>query len=403
MHFPDVESQISETARRFLDSELERLVEVSTSRLRSSEREYDAIGDKTLTDQMRRTLTLALYRIAKSPLPESIANAAFETGQLRAVQQVELITVSRAFRIDLQVLWEAFLQDAERNDRIGQPGYMAGLLKIWDAVEANINEMTEGYRTTSEKLRQQNTEIRTAAFQRLMDMGAGGNVAGVAKQLSILYFDVRQPVIAVVSDIRESDYSALSVIQTRLSQRGARSYFGWHHQHLIGLIQAPGGTDGLPELLRELGEFRTAFVEVQSPAVLTRGLRNARILVAAAQESGVRNLADHWLEAIAHAEPALADALAEQIFSPFDALTEHVRDELTRVLDGYFSTNGTIVEISGVIFRHRNTVRNRLAQIEELTGLALDRPVDSALLALAFQAWKRERPARIPLGRGLSA
>ena len=392
MHSSPRHPQVSATARRLLAEDLDRLVALSTERLIEVEPSYRSLGAGTLAAQMTKNLSLTLVRIAGDTPPPEIAHAATETGQLRAAQQVDLLAVSRSFRIDLQLLWEAFLDDARSAGLDTDADYLAGLLGIWEAVEANINEMTEAYRSAAERLRQHNTEARTAAFQRLLDLSASRHTAGVAAQLTTLAFDARRPLIVLVSDLREGDYSAISVVQSRLSRHGVRSYFGWQQQHLIGLLQQAPGAEARDsvEHLAELEAHRSAVADVASPAALARTLLGARQLVAGAREPGVRRLREHWLDAITSAETEITGALAERVFAGFAELSDHVREELTRIIAAFLATNGTITEVSRAAYRHRNTVRARLAQIEELTGLSLARPSDAALLAIAFSSWRRD-------------
>lgn len=391
MHTSAMKAQISAAARRLLRNDLDRLKDESTSQLLAMEPEYKLIGDRTLSDQMRKNISLTLLRVSGDPIPEELALAAYETGQLRAIQQVELSAVSRSFRIDLRVLWQAFLEDAQRQGIGDHSAYISELLRIWEAVEANITEMTEGYQITSERLKQQNSDLKVAAFQRLLTLGASSNFSAMAKQLSTLSFDPASPLICVVSELREPDYAELSIAQARLSQYGVTHYFGWHHQHLLGILQASDlNTVRLDRLLAELCKFRTGYVEVSNPKNLIDAIRNTRILVSAADKPGLHALRENWLSAIAHAEPTLIDALVDELFFPFRGLTDYVREELERVIEAFCSTNGTIAEIADATFRHRNTVRNRLAQVEELTGLHLHVPRDAALLALAFPTWKRD-------------
>jgi len=395
MHTNGRATQVSKAARRLLDTELEQLIEVSSARLRSSAPEYGSVGEKSLAEQMRKNITLTLLRISGDDIPEGLAAAAFETGRLRAVQRVDLTAVSQSFRLDLRVLWEAFLRDAQVHGLDTDAAYIGELLRVWEAVEANINEMTEGYRVTAEKLKQQNSELKMAAFQRLLDLGEGASPTAVSKQLSSLSFDPSAPLFCIVSDLRESDYAELSAIQTRLGQRGVTGYFGWQSQYLVGLVQAPGlAQNTLVDLLARLGEFKTAIAEVPAPTSLAAAIRNAQILVAAADSPGLRPLRDNWLTAVSYAEPMLVEALVEQLFAPFRDLSDYACEELTRVIEGFLSTNGSILAVSQAIFRHRNTVRNRLAQVEELTGLQLGTPHDAALLALAFESWKRDGAKR---------
>ncbi|MER7795973.1 helix-turn-helix domain-containing protein [Microbacterium sp. NPDC096154] len=395
MHNPSPQAQLAAAARRLMTEEIDHLVEKSTAQLLTLEPSYKLVDEISLNSRMHTNIALALMRVSGDPIPKDLALSAFETGQMRAIQQIGLPAVSRSFRIDLRVLWEAFLADAERHHLSGDPAYLTALVGVWEAVEANINEMMRGYRETSEKLKQQDNELKAAAFQRLMSVGAEGNFAAIAKQLAVLSFDPNEPLLCVVSELRDSDYGALSAVQGRLSHHGVTHHFGWHSGYLVGLLQSPDlPVARLTQLLEELQGFRSGMTEVPRAAALTDAIRNTRVLVTAAAAPGLRELRDHWLEVVAHLEPTVIDALVEDIFSPFEDLSDYVREELTRVIDGFFSTNGSIAEIAASIYRHRNTVRTRLQQVEELTGLRLSVPRDAALLALAFPSWKRAGRAR---------
>lgn len=143
-------------------------------------------------------------------------------------------------------------------------------------------------------------------------------------------------------------------------------------------------------LLTEFRAYKTGFTEVRTPTTVRRAVDNTRTLVAALKSPGLHKLRHNWLIAFTYAEPTLSRAIVEDVFFKFEQLTPYVRGELMATIQAFFDTDGTVNVISKTMFRHRNTIRNRLTQIEELTGLCLDFPRDIALLAIAFSTLQLE-------------
>jgi len=391
MHIGSARDHVAASARRLLAGELDRLIADSTRQLLALEEPYRMIGEKSLGDEMRKNLTVTLLRVSGDPIPDELIASAHATGRLRAAQGIDLPAVLRSFRIDLRVLWTAFLADSGAHGLGGDPEYTTELLRVWEAIEANIGEVTAGYQAEAARRAQHDSEMKSGAFQRLLTVGALRSGAAVAQQLEVLGFDPASPLVCVVSDLQESDAPALAELQARLAQREIAHYFGWQQRDLVGFLQPrPDRTPTVERLLDELAAFRTAYVEVTEPTRLLDAVRNARLLTAASHAPGLCSLRDHWIDALAQAEPTLVTALVEDLFAPFRELSDYVREELTRVIEGFFSTNGTITEVARVTYRHRNTIRNRLAQVEELTGLSMSVPRDAALLAIALPIWRRE-------------
>ena len=86
----------------------------------------------------------------------------------------------------------------------------------------------------------------------------------------------------------------------------------------------------------------------------------------------------------------LAGAMARDVLSPLMALGG--RCGLLETLESYLQ-EGSIAGVAAQTYRHRNTIRNRLRVVEEVTGLDLSRPCDTTLLALAT-AWLKTPSGR---------
>ncbi|WP_425586097.1 helix-turn-helix domain-containing protein, partial [Thermocatellispora tengchongensis] len=72
----------------------------------------------------------------------------------------------------------------------------------------------------------------------------------------------------------------------------------------------------------------------------------------------------------------LSDSLAADILAPLESLPPTERDACFETLAAYVVSDGTITDISKITYRHRNTIRKRLQQLESVTGLNLARPAD---------------------------
>lgn len=390
MHNASTSRQITESAKRILANNLDRLTEIAVNRSFASEPNYHSIGLDSMREKMRKNLQLILMRISGDPIPPEIADAAYATGRDRAAQRVKLAAITKSYRIDLRLVWEAFLDDAKRHNITVDNDYISELLRVWEAVESSITEMSEAYQVTSEKLKKHTSDIKTAAFQRIFSLGESGNHASFAKQVSLLSLNPEKEIMCLVSNIHESSFAELSNIHMRLEESSKTHHFGWHNQQLVGFIQAGhSDLDNLREIFKDLSDHSTALVAVYDVRDLFTSIVNARTLLRVkAKSPGIHFLEDNWLEVMAESSSSLTNSLIAQIFGGFEDLTDHTQHELIGILEGYFATNGTLSEIAAKTFRHRNTVRNRLNQVEELTGLSLNSPKDIALLALAFSIWK---------------
>ncbi|MEZ0067653.1 purine catabolism regulator [Streptacidiphilus sp. MAP12-20] len=139
-----------------------------------------------------------------------------------------------------------------------------------------------------------------------------------------------------------------------------------------------------------------ATVGVGGPGTGVRGLRGsyaeARASLARPSDAGGPavggpRLLDLLLD---QADPAIRQ-FGERMLQPLAGFDAQHRADLIGTLQRYLETDGSVQATAEQLFVHRNTVRYRLAQIEELTGRSLASTADRAELWLALQV--RERAA----------
>jgi hypothetical protein len=393
----DPQQAIRLVAGRLLDTQLEVLVHRAVERLRADEPEYatSEVSRADLVNMMRRTLALALTRAAGRPIPHTIVDAAAEAGRVRARQRLPLPVLLHAFRIDLRILWEAVIDEGRTIGLTANESFVESSVLLWEAVERNTAEMVDAYRSTEHDMALHLDELRHAAFEHLIGPGEGDPAAvrDAAKRLDLA---AEGRILVVVAEDVPHRHEASRMAATRLRSLGLPHYQGWRADELCVLAQLGErpAEDVLPTL-HSLGAWRCGAAVADGLTKVGQAVRLARSVIRALPGPGLRLLGSSWMAAIVNADSELGGALAHEVLGGLLALPEHERTAMFETLETYLDSDGSVLEVAAKIYRHRNTVRNRLQAVERLTGLSLSRPRDLATLTLAME-WLRG-----PAGREL--
>jgi DNA-binding PucR family transcriptional regulator len=90
--------------------------------------------------------------------------------------------------------------------------------------------------------------------------------------------------------------------------------------------------------------------------------------------------ADYLPELLLRRSPRLASQIRARVYSPLDG--DH--PELVRTLDALIKNNFEKGRVAAALPVHRNTLRDRIARISELTGVDLERVEGRGLAWLAW-------------------
>jgi PucR-like helix-turn-helix protein/diguanylate cyclase with GGDEF domain len=386
----DPHEAIRLVAGRLLDTSLETLVHRAVERLRADEPEYatSEVSRSDLVNMMRKTLALALTRAAGRPIPPAIVDAAAEAGRVRARQRLPLPALLHAFRIDLRILWEAVIDEGRSIGLTANESFVESSVLLWEAVERNTAEMVDSYRSTEHDLALHLDELRHAAFEHLIGPGEG-DPAAVKDAARRLDLPVEGRTLVVVAEDVPHRHEASRMAATRLRSLGLPHYQGWRPDELCVLAHLGDrcAEDVLPTL-HSLGAWRCGAAIADGLAKVPQAVRLARSVIGAMTGPGLRLLNSAWTATIVNADNELGGALAQEVLGNLLALPEHERAAMLETLETYLDSDGSVLEVATKIYRHRNTVRNRLQSIERITGLCLSRPRDLATLALAME-WLR--------------
>lgn len=389
------DESLKKIARRLLEEQLDELTELAVRSLRADEPDYAAsqVSRADLSRSMRRTLGLALARIAGEPIPEELRTAASEVGRVRAQQGLPLAALLHSYRLDLRILWEAIIREGRAAGVAGDEGFLESSILVWEAVEANTAEVVDAYRQAYEDMSKSIDVLRRQAFERLV-MAGETDTAAAREASRRLDLPAEAWFLVVVSDEVPVDHSLVVACGARLSSRGLSSYFGWIGDELLGVVLLAGRRpEDVAPYLETLSPWKTGAAVVHGLREVPRGVRLARAVIGSLVEPGVQLLEFDWPLVLISANEELARALAEQVLGPLLALPENDRAAVIETLEAYLAGSGSLAEVARLTLRHRNTVRNRLRTVERVTGLSLARPQDIATIAMAM-AWRRGPVAR---------
>jgi hypothetical protein len=94
---------------------------------------------------------------------------------------------------------------------------------------------------------------------------------------------------------------------------------------------------------------------------------------------------EHLDTLIVWRDPTLLDALRRQVLAPLEDLPAGTRDRLVETLRAWLRQQGSTTAMAEELSIHPQTVRYRLAQLQERFGPALESPRSRARLSLALQ------------------
>lgn len=333
-----------------------------------------------LSYHMDRTMRLALIRLVGDDIPDALRSAALEVGRIRAHQSVPLSSVLHAFRIDLKTLWEALIAEGRALGVDTRADFLErSSLMVWEAVEANTEEVVEGYQIA----RGNREEIRSAAFEQLL-LDGGDRPSTVEDAARMLGLPVTGHYVCLVGSFPIPRPELVAECAERLEASGEVSYFNWFAQELRGIIHISSEHLDVIADLRPLGEHVCAVIDADGLAAVPGRIRLARMAVHGRSDPGVLRVRDNWLPAVTAANPELSKALHDAVFQPLTTLTEHERNGILETVGDLMAHGGTIADIAARTYRHRNTVRKRLHVFTSLTGFDLSQTTDLATAAIAF-------------------
>ncbi|MGV9302186.1 PucR family transcriptional regulator [Nonomuraea sp. NPDC003727] len=303
----------------------------------------------------RRNLLAQLTDLAEQRAP--CTGASRETARLRAAQGFPLGALLHAYRIGFRVLWESLVERATAH-----PGYPVDTLAtsmtaIWTLVDAYSVAVTESYRETMVELTRHDERQRLVLLDVLIE-GRVNDWTALDGSAQALGLPAKGPYVCVVADPGTAMPGGCAWRLRADDQVGvmpARSVAGMR------------GRVGVSPPYERLTETAAA-------------LRLATLARASLPEgvTGVATVDARPVGALLAASPDLAERLVGAILGPLLGRRDTTR--LLEALEAWLWTGDSTADLARRLYCHRNTVRNRLDRVEQLTGRSLERPEDVTAL-----------------------
>ena len=320
----------------------------------------------------------------------SRTDAARETARRRAEQGVPLASLLHAYRLGMRVVWDAMNEEAPIS-RAGNPETLTGIVTtLWELYDAYASTAATAYDEALVDLARRDERQRMLVLDDLLegrDPGTGlrGSVAHT------LELPEQGPFVALSADVPARGGEGLPRADQVLRRHGVRSAWRLRADEQVGIVALTRdmAAPAVRELLSPVAVSRAG---MSPPYADLGGTAGAVALAGIARRSvppgtaTVATIDEHPLGALVAGAPDMAVRLARIVLGGVLELEEGERALLLETLEVWVAAGGSASEAGRRLYCHRNTVRNRLARLEELSGRSLADPRAQAELWTAAEA-----------------
>lgn len=367
-----------------LPSLTDRLVDL----IRSADGAYSHVSDGSLHDKVRENLAGALADMA-AERPARTGPAA-ETARTRAEQGVPLAAVLHAFRLGFTVIWEAMVERARKC----RPDDMADLIlaatTVWTVIDEHSEVVTAAYRDALSELARRDEQRRTLLLDAIFE----GRVAdwtllnGSARALGLPDDGL---FVVVSAETPGAGAEALPQVEQFLRRSGIGSAWRLRADEQVGIValRRDMPPPALQVLLESVATGRTGMSAEFGDILDTARALGMAVIARRSLPAGtarVVTIADDPFGALVAGNPDLGSGVVGMLLGRLVDLPIEQRRVLLSTLGTWFAAHGSTSEAGRLLYCHRNTVRNRLRRVEDLSGRSLEDPTGIAELYLACVA-----------------
>ncbi|HEU4656381.1 MAG TPA: helix-turn-helix domain-containing protein [Capillimicrobium sp.] len=336
-----------------------------------------AVAEREVVESCERNLRRwTRYVTTRTPPDDEDLDLLRASVRRRAAEGVPLEDLLRAYRVGTRMGWEVLRRAAGPDDGEALLDAAALLAEYLDLVS---DVVTQTYLARRDELAAEDERPCRRLVERLLDGAAlAGAERELAERLELADRPRLVPFAVAVDGASPREHAALAA-RLRVRRVAAAVTEG---DRVFGLAAA-APTD------RQIGAGEAAVLALGSATALAEladARRDVEHLVEIARAAGRRGVVrtdEHLLELLLARSPALARCLREQVLDPLEGPGAA---DLLRTLETLVACHFDRAATSRALHVHRNTLAYRIGRIEELTGLDLSRPRDTAAAYLALRA-----------------
>ncbi|MGW6423095.1 PucR family transcriptional regulator [Nocardia sp. NPDC055053] len=321
---------------------------------------------------------------------EADLSAPRHIGRTRAVQDMPLPELLRAYRLGFAFVWERLLAAARDSGQKSVDALLDTATTIWELADDFSLALTESYREAMSERMIAADRRRSGIISAILDGPASGSLSAweVAKLLDLPYDGT---FLVLVAEVTGSNSSALPRLEDRLRQLDVGSAWRSQPQHEIGVLSLGQRRDPA-EVLASVAQVALGRVGV-SPLFhrldgAARALRLAQVALetSAPGTKGIRSLDDDPPIDLLVRDRDTTRRFVVRVLHGVLALPDHERTTLLATATAWIDSRGSAAEAGRLLYCHENTVRHRIRRIEEHLGGSLDDPRVLSDLTIALQA-----------------
>ena len=297
-----------------------------------------------------------------------------EHARARAHEGFPPDVIAANFRRGARFAWRAMLEAAAEDE---QPALLESADLLFEYVDRVSRIYSEGYAAAARATARGAEEIAAGALLRRIEAEESPlpEDQRLAERLGFALERAARPFVIALPDRSPERHAELAA---KLRQAGALA--ASEGRRVVGLYA------GAPWRKLHLDPAKQAVIAVGPPAIGSeRGraldeLRDVADLALARGERGVLDAGDHLPELLLRRSPRTASQIKGRVYSALDG--DH--PELARTLDVLIKNNFEKGATAAALPVHRNTLRDRIARISELTGVDLEATEGRGLAWLAW-------------------
>lgn len=337
--------------------------------------------DRNCADNVRYVLGI----LAGEPHVED--DAPRVTGIDRAGRGAPYAAVLQAFRVGGRFIWEVLVERAEPEAR---DLLLRSAADIWAVSDELASQVTEAYRGALVDRARRDGQTRSVLVGTLLD-GDGTHAEQLWETADALDLRSGSDFVIVSAQCPAPGVEGLPDIERALRKQNVASAWRLVNEHQDGLVVLRFGFDPT-QLKAFLSDRATTSVGLSAPfqrlEEAAEAKRAARVACIASGHgaAGVLAYDDDPLAILLASVPDQAAHLSRSLLGPVLDLPPEDSALLLDTARGWLAERGSTSTAARILHVHRNTVRYRLRRLEELTGLDLADPADTARLQIALEA-----------------
>ena len=267
---------------------------------------------------------------------------------------------------------------------------MDGATELWGVIDAYSEAVHTAYRETLVDRVRRDEQRQLGLLDALLEgrLGEWSLVGDAARALGL---PAGGAYVVASAEVPAADLDPLPRVEGVLRTEGIRSVWRVRPDERVGLVVVDRDHPVLT-VRRLLSSLAASRVGLSPPFKRLEEAPQALALATIARgaappgTAGVTGLDDRPVATLVSAAQAVGGHVARVVLGPVLDLEPADRALLLDTLSAWFASAGSASEAGRILFCHRNTVRNRLARLEELTHRSLADPAEASELRVALVA-----------------